>query len=425
MLEWKPNVYKVGTKIGVFDDCPPGSVEDYRKIIEPWLSAVFQSEHFSLLLGSGFTKAVCNLTGVSAADMRRALIKSKWHKEIDQFAEKSAKAIGRNDFNIEDQIRAVMSLYNGFEVMQHKSLTTLRNAINRVLSDFLKAILLSGEEFIRLLKEEPDKKKMVDTVLSSFLMSFASRTPSRERLHIFTTNYDRFIEYGCDIAGIRIIDRFVGALSPLFRSSRLEIDIHYNPPGMRGEPRYLEGVIRFTKLHGSIDWRFENGELRRCNLSFGANKKHPDIPREPIETVMIYPNPAKDIETSEYPYAELFRDFSAAICRPNSVLVTYGYGFGDDHINRVIRDMLTIPSTHLVIISYNDASGRIPSFCSNVGHNGQISLLLGNYFGDFLKLVGYFLPKPSIDQISWRVTELMKRRGKLPSDEKDGSPGEE
>ena len=50
---------------------------------------------------------------------------------------------------------------------------------------------------------------------------------------------------------------------------------------------------------------------------------------------MIYPNSAKDRETSEYPYVELFRDYAAAVCRPNSVLVTYGYGFGDEHINEI------------------------------------------------------------------------------------------
>ena len=50
---------------------------------------------------------------------------------------------------------------------------------------------------------------------------------------------------------------------------------------------------------------------------------------------MIYPNAAKDVETAYYPYAEVFRDFSATLCRPNSSLVTYGYGFGDDHINRM------------------------------------------------------------------------------------------
>ena len=65
-------------------------------------------------------------------------------------------------------------------------------------------------------------------------MSFASRAASRERLHAFTTNYDRLIEHGCDLAGLRVVDRFVGALTPVFRSSRLELDLHYNPPGIRG-----------------------------------------------------------------------------------------------------------------------------------------------------------------------------------------------
>lgn len=62
------------------------------------------------------------------------------------------------------------------------------------------------------------------------------------------------------------------------------------------------------------------------------------MPQKPSDTVMIYPNPAKDVETTEYPYAELFRDYAAALCRPNSAVVTYGYGFGDDHINRVLED---------------------------------------------------------------------------------------
>ncbi len=67
-------------------------------------------------------------------------------------------------------------------------------------------------------------------------------------------------------------------------------------------------------------------------------------------------NSVKDRETSEYPYVELFRDLASATCRPNSTLVTYGYSFGDEHINRVIIDMLTIPSTHIVIIAYGDHS---------------------------------------------------------------------
>lgn len=94
-------------------------------------------------------------------------------------------------------------------------------------------------------------------------------------------------------------------------------------------------------------------------MPFGPQDDHPAINDQPSDSVMIYPNSAKDRETSEYPYVELFRDYAAAVCRPNSVLVTYGYGFGDEHINRTIADMLTIPSTHLVIISFGDEGGGL------------------------------------------------------------------
>jgi hypothetical protein len=248
--------------------------------------------------------------------------------------------------------------------------------------------------------------------LIPFLMSFASRTASRERLNLFTTNYDRLIESGCDAAGIRVLDRFVGALEPVFRSSRLDIDMHYNPPGIRGEPRYLEGVVRLTKLHGSLDWRYDKDlkVIKKVGLPFGAAADHRSIPLDNAQSVMIYPNPMKDRETSEYPYVELFRDFAAAVCKPNSTLVTYGYGFGDDHINRIISDMLTIPSTHLLIISWDDKDNRIRRFYVNQGFVSQISLLIGSHFGDLSTLVEQYLPKPSIDRITNRMSELLSKR---------------
>jgi hypothetical protein len=131
----------------------------------------------------------------------------------------------------------------------------------------------NGEKLIRDAKN--DLKTQTFNYLVSFLMSFSSRTATRDRLHIFTTNYDRIIEAGAEIAGIRLIDRFVGTIAPIFRSSRLEVDYHYNPPGIRGEPRYLEGVARFTKLHGSLDWYTTEGAIRRFGLPFGASSVEP------------------------------------------------------------------------------------------------------------------------------------------------------
>jgi len=393
-----------------------------RKHIEPWLTAVFQSEHLSLLLGNGFTMGVALAAGGRAASMT----KCEWtgdidlKEKVDESAEQIAMVCGRGAANIEDQIRAAMQLKAGLTVMGDERATLWKTEIDKQLKWFMDSILDSERS---ILCADTKKKQTADDLLISFLLSFASRTATRERLNLFTTNYDRLVEYGCDLAGLHVIDRFVGALSPVFRASRLNIDIHYNPPGIRGEPRYLEGVIRLCKIHGSIDWRWEKQELRCYGVPFGAPGDHPDIPKEPAGSVMIYPNPAKDVETLDYPYAELFRDFASAVCRPNSSLVIYGYGFGDDHVNRVIKDMLTIPSTHLVIIAWDETTPdnedddvnacrqRIIRFCKEVGKCAQMSLLLGNHFGDLETLVQNYLPKPAIDQITIRKTKLEEQRG--------------
>lgn len=110
--------------------------------------------------------------------------------------------------------------------------------------------------------------------------------------------------------------------------------------------------------------------------------------------LLIYPNAAKDIETSLYPYADLFRDFSSAACRPNATVVTYGYSFGDDHINRILRDMLTIPSAHLLIIAYSDDGERITRFAEPYRRSGQVSLMMGPSFADIGRLTEEWLPWP-------------------------------
>jgi hypothetical protein len=284
----------------------------------------------------------------------------------------AARAMRRGGPNIEDQFRAALALNEGLRVLADGRQPAFELRLQEALANFAGSIV-SMEAAI---DSAPDpQRERFEQLLADFLLSFASRTASRDRLHVFTTNYDRPIEYGFDLIGARPIDRFVGALAPLFRASRFDVDIHYSPPGGRGEARPLEGVVRLSKLHGSIDWASRNGRITRSAIPFGGPHAFPPADAGGL---MIFPNAAKDIETAFFPYAELFRDFSAAICRPNSALVTYGYGFGDDHVNRIIRDMLSLPSTHLVIISFDDADGRIPRFVGTCGRIAQVSQIVGS-----------------------------------------------
>jgi hypothetical protein len=72
--------------------------------------------------------------------------------------------------------------------------------------------------------------------------------------------------------------------------------------------------------------------------------------------------------------------------------------------------MLTIPSTHLVIISYDESDGRIIKKFKEIGRPAQVSLIIGKDITDLKTLVDYFLPKPSIDRTSIRMSELLKQR---------------
>lgn len=388
-------------------------IKTLRSRIEPWLTALFQSEHLSLLAGSGLTHAVHYL----AADKGAAgMATVEWPEDlsapITEKANASADKAGRKEGNLEDQLRIANELLRGLEILGDEKADSLRQKIISTLDDFANAILKSETN---IATSETEKREQAFNTLVTFLMSFASRTGTRDRLNIFTTNYDRLIESGAELAGLHLLDRFVGNLAPLFRSSRLDLDMHYNPPGIRGEPRYLEGVARFTKLHGSLDWVQVDDDIRRIGLPFGADKIEPYLQAPGLHAasshqLMIYPNAAKDRETADYPYVELFRDLAAAICRPNSTLVTYGYSFGDEHINRIIRDMLTIPSTHLVIISYNDPLGRIMKMYESLGRPSQISLLIGPQLSDLATLTEHFLPKAAIDKTTFRMGELLKRR---------------
>lgn len=365
-----------------------------RRKVESFIAALLQSEHLNLLIGSGLTTGLARAAKVASnADLgaKIATGDAGLDEVLESAAAASAVASGRGDYpNVEDRLRIALQTHAGLSVLRDSRAASLRDAIDAVLSS-LRDSVVAIEAGIReqALDTSGNGGRAVD-LLSSFLATFIGRVPTRDRLHIFTTNYDRVIEWGADQAGFRLLDRFIGALEPVFRSSRLEIDYHYSPPGSSKEPRHLDGVFRLTKLHGSLDWRWrtEEHQVVREPSMFGTAST------TQANELLIYPNSAKDVETSLYPYADLFRDFSAAACRPNSTLVTYGYSFGDDHINRVVRDMLTIPSAHLLIIAFSDDGGRISKLVDTYRRTGQVSLMLGPSFADISRLTNDWLPWP-------------------------------
>lgn len=79
--------------------------------------------------------------------------------------------------------------------------------------------------------------------------------------------------------------------------------------------------------------------------------------------------------------------------------------------------MLTIPSTHLVVIAFDDSMGRIMKYYNEWGRTNQMSLIIGADIANIDALINYYLPKPAIDRTTIRMNELLKKRYDSPKEE--------
>src|SRR5690606_38309755 len=199
MINWtSQNILKINNDIDCFetDTVDESKIDSLRKQIEPWLTAIFQSEHFSLLTGAGLPIGLTFLADVTAQGMGRIEF-SEFKDEIKKWSDKSAIAMGRGAANIEDDFRSAIELLQGLKIQGSASSVALEKDINKKLEDFIRNITKTEKDFFH-----SAKFNAALSILKSFLISFSSRTATRERTNIFTTNYDRFIELGLDSAGI-------------------------------------------------------------------------------------------------------------------------------------------------------------------------------------------------------------------------------
>ncbi len=219
------------------------------------------------------------------------------------------------------------------------------------------------------------------------LKRILSRPLNLKRAKIFTTNYDLAIEKAMDELGIMYIDGFVGFHKRTLRPESYSYDLYYPTTTTEGKVHRLEKVIHFYKLHGSLSWVEKKKDsvniygIEERNIEILGNKER--------GKVMVYPTPLKKRLALDFPYSEIFRHFASTITQPQSVLITIGYSFGDEHINDIIYQALSISSFTLIVVnkSLSPEIGRLINI-----NDPRIIVLTGNYLGDFRNFSTEVLP---------------------------------
>ncbi|GEO20989.1 SIR2 family protein [Cyclobacterium qasimii] len=224
-----------------------------------------------------------------------------------------------------------------------------------------------------------------------FLKALLQRPLNLRRANIFTANYDLAFEYAFDKLGVHYIDGFSGFHKRFFKPETFEYDIFYPGSTTSGKVQRIEKVVRYYKLHGSLSW--VNSESRDANNLYGIEEKSLELidSLKKKGEIIIYPSAVKKSYTLDLPYSELFRQFASTITQSQSVLVTVGYSFGDDHFNDIIYQALSNPTFTLIVI---DFQGTRNEYIKNLKelNDPRIIILEGEFFGDFLTFSDTLMP---------------------------------
>lgn len=225
-------------------------------------------------------------------------------------------------------------------------------------------------------------------------------------VNIFTTNYDLYSENALDELGIMYNNGFLGSAQRIFNPNSYNYVVVENLGLSRDVWKSVSNFINLYKIHGSINWLKDDNS--------GSDTPHileKDIElirsRKKYDSIMIYPTPQKDRTTLMVPYSDLFRMMQNSLLKKNSVLISLGYSFGDEHINRIILNALSVYDFRLVIFGDSDMIRKLQEIGDNriwiINSEDNI-----HYFNNFVERV-----LPTQDEEQREEIEIKKSLKKL------------
>ncbi|WP_411507065.1 SIR2 family anti-phage-associated protein [Brucella anthropi] len=379
------------------------------------LALAIRLENVGVLLGAGASKGV---GGMVTADVW-ALVENEYPDQV-QFLRDNKFLPDGEQGNVELLLdKLEIACVDGERIgIDLAGLKAARHALRKAV---LRAAILDEK-----LWSEPDQA-ILHPKLSSHIRLVSrlagNRQPGQAAPWAFTTNYDLALEWSAEALGLHCVNGFSGTHDRAFRPS--SFDLGLRNVQARGEARFGTYNLYLGKLHGSISWAASKSgsvcELPSATIKplvdqFIASDKPDDWPG-----FMIFPGASKFVQTTAFVYGEIIRRFTEFLSRPNACLIVNGYGFTDDHINRLVISALQNPTLQLIIyLPEIDRLGVYDSLAATgdpIKPNEQLKRLLlaqlpqvtvrGFGPGGFFDALANDLPEPAmLDEVSERARQL-------------------
>jgi hypothetical protein len=330
--------------------------EDKLKIVKKELSKILETRNLSILLGSG-----CSLGDFGIPTMKQLADTFFEQKEenitklsptLQSLLLNAAHILILEKYNIDflkEPFRNNLEIFLGTLYSIRFYLVQVKNDAEVIEIDL---VIEQTKNFILykcLNEENKGKDGDIQENYKNFYRKLSLRDSNLPKPNIFTTNYDLYSEKSMDELGITYTNGFSGFIERYFNPSIFNYALAEQMDISSLKWNVIDSFIYLFKIHGSVNWieveetnkLFNVQELQSVDFDFLSKTKNH----------MIYPSPIKQNASLGSPYSDLFREFQKRIAQNQSVLITMGYSFSDEHINNLIYQALTIPTFRLVVFT--------------------------------------------------------------------------
>ena len=389
------------------------------KEIREEITKIFDTKNLSFLLGSGCSSFIDETGQEIGIPTMKLLCKEFYNARNEEATENILSEDDRNwlqqelkiditqeclNDNLERFLEILYSLHFYHCYVDSASIRTLASKTSQIIEKtklyILKKVLNESNQ--------TNDGQLLD-LYKQFYRKLLYRNSNLTKPNIFTTNYDLYSERALDSLGIHYINGFSGGLNKFFNPTTFNYAYAEKMDISQNKWCVIDNFIYLYKIHGSVNWIEDN--TNDSKLFSIKEIQEPNFERLKEEgTFMIYPSPKKQNASLGSPYSDLFREFQKRIMVNNTVLLTIGYSFSDEHINNIIYQSFTIPSFRIIIFGDKES----PSIKRLISLNDPRIWIIGGKLSSekqlhyFSEITNDLLPDLSNDEIDKKIESAVR-----------------
>ena len=252
-----------------------------------------------------------------------------------------------------------------------------KTKIYKIEKEFFDSCIMPLKDYDNIVKTNPLRNRFIHSLID--ILSVRHSSVLHKVLNIFTTNYDNLIEISLEEKHVDYFDGFTGKISSVFSSNNYG-KIVSKQSAVNNKTSELVSVNLF-KLHGSLYWYRDGNKIifKDFKDRISELEKFKDSPKEFVdyyenEFLIVNPNEEKyNLTVLNSTYYDQIRILSNELDKNNTLLISFGFSFNDDHLKTIIDRALENPTLNLIIFAFDEAS--LNSYIEKFKHVNNVSIL--------------------------------------------------